>query len=365
MTTPSNETSDPTPHLADSTPSFAEFKDIDHRILKKIVNGRSWTQIKGKQRDHKVLVPLVNNMKAGTTLADVEQHPDFQIMVNKLQTSPLQDLTRNKTQGVDVLAAFVQTYTKEKDIQLAQRVRNWATYIARQLVLNETHPFADSPEQKLVEVTQSDPVFWKFYNFKSWTEGWKHPIRGDPSTSPVKLVSIDSEKVKVEKDGRKFYCLARLCAVGSDYKPLIDEFIVPAGTVIDYCTEIHGITEENLRGATVTQADVQAMVMDLVTPGTILVGHSLNNDLTALRIDYKRVIDTAMLFVDHRKEAGELCGLRDLCEEVLGYSFREKGEPHDCLKDAIVPMKLVHHRLILGQWARMTDLLLRACAPPP
>jgi RNA exonuclease 1 len=45
-----------------------------------------------------------------------------------------------------------------------------------------------------------------------------------------------------------------------------------------------GITEEQLRDVKVTLADVQAHLVTLMDADTILVGHSLENDLRALKV---------------------------------------------------------------------------------
>ncbi|KAG0564955.1 hypothetical protein KC19_8G152400 [Ceratodon purpureus] len=292
------------------------FKDSDHDILVKIVKGAQWRKIKGKQGQWEDFVAMVNRKRGGVH-SDPAKHP------------------------VDVLAAFVQTFTKKEDVDLVKRVRNWSAYCANQKMLNETHPFAKTPEQELVESTGSHPRFWSYYNFQSWMEGWKHAKRGDPN-SPVKLISLDCEMVTCEGDVKD---LVRVCAVGSDYNTLIDELVVPNGNVTDYLTSITGVSEKDLKGVTLTQADAQKLVLDLLTPGTILVGHSLHHDLRALKIDHKRVIDTALLFRDPSWPPAYCPGLSNLCQAILKYNFRDDEKPHDCLEDAIVPMRLVHYRL--------------------
>lgn len=45
-----------------------------------------------------------------------------------------------------------------------------------------------------------------------------------------------------------------------------------------------GITEEKLRDVTTTLADIQAKLCALFGRDTILIGHSLENDLNALQV---------------------------------------------------------------------------------
>lgn len=63
------------------------------QLLVKIVKGAQWRQIKGKQGDWKEFVAMVNKKRGGTH-SDPARHP------------------------VDVLAAFVQTFTKKEDVEV-------------------------------------------------------------------------------------------------------------------------------------------------------------------------------------------------------------------------------------------------------
>lgn len=53
-------------------------------------------------------------------------------------------------------------------------------------------------------------------------------------------------------------------------------------------TQWSGITEELLRPVTKTLADAQSALLGIVDSDTILVGHSLENDLRALRLAHDR-----------------------------------------------------------------------------
>lgn len=53
----------------------------------------------------------------------------------------------------------------------------------------------------------------------------------------------------------------------------------PSKLVVDYKTEITGVTAEDLEKATLSVADIQKKLRRFLSKGTILVGHSLNNDL--------------------------------------------------------------------------------------
>ncbi len=45
-----------------------------------------------------------------------------------------------------------------------------------------------------------------------------------------------------------------------------------------------GLTAENMEGVTTTLRDVQAMLLSMISDKTILIGHSLESDLVALKV---------------------------------------------------------------------------------
>ena len=84
--------------------------------------------------------------------------------------------------------------------------------------------------------------------------------------------------------------LARVAVVDEHGSTLIDELVRPGAPVMDYNTQYSGITAEMLKQAVLTQAEARAAVLRLIAGGAILVGHSLENDLRALRLAHTRVI---------------------------------------------------------------------------
>jgi len=93
----------------------------------------------------------------------------------------------------------------------------------------------------------------------------------------------------------------------------------------DFFRRWSGITAEALEGVSTTLADVQKEILKHLSPPSntsqqkcpILLGHSLESDLYALRLAHPRVIDTALLFHHPRafafassREDGELAALK-------------------------------------------------------
>ncbi len=66
--------------------------------------------------------------------------------------------------------------------------------------------------------------------------------------------------------------------------------------VKDYRTHVSGITLELLENG-VSFQEAQDAVCQIIYSDTIVVGHSLNNDLNVLKIQHWHIIDTSMLYM--------------------------------------------------------------------
>lgn len=53
---------------------------------------------------------------------------------------------------------------------------------------------------------------------------------------------------------------------------------------INFDFRFSGITAEDMEGVTTTIRDVQAVLLSLFTEKTILIGHSLESDLSAVKV---------------------------------------------------------------------------------
>uniref|UniRef100_A0A6N2M7J7 Exonuclease domain-containing protein n=1 Tax=Salix viminalis TaxID=40686 RepID=A0A6N2M7J7_SALVM len=244
----------------------------------------------------------------------------------------------------DSLVAFLQTFTDDDGLKF---VDNVIRSLSNCEMLKETMKEAldnESPEQRLVRLTLEHPLYLPKYALPSFEKGWAvTKVRKKPKLLRCnKMLAVDCEMVLC-KDGTD--ALVRVCVVDENLKVKLDELVNPCKPVEDYRTEITGVTAEILDGASSSFADIQVSMKKLLSRGTILVGHSLYNDLEALKLDHARVIDTSFIF---KSSDGRSPSLNNLCKTVLGYELRKAGDPHNCLDDACAAMKLVLAKIERG-----------------
>ena len=124
---------------------------------------------------------------------------------------------------------------------------------------------------------------------------------------------------------------------------LFDQLVCPGLPVTSNRTHIHGITEDQMRGATWTLRHAQAALLSICSEHTVLVGHSVHKDLKAMRFVHTNVIDTAYLYTVEG-QPGASPSLRDVSEQITGATL---SDTHDSVEDArgslyAAAMLLVH-----------------------
>ncbi|EJC98240.1 uncharacterized protein FOMMEDRAFT_143323 [Fomitiporia mediterranea MF3/22] len=184
----------------------------------------------------------------------------------------------------------------------------------------------------------------------STDEGWKETPKPEENESGTpEVIAIDCEMCLTE-DGKE---LTRVCAI--DFrtgKVLLDKLVKPPKPIFDYLTRWSGINEESLRDVTATLQTVRDEFTDILSSSQgktgrtpILLGHSLESDLRALKLAHSRCIDTA-LFYHHPRGRPLKPGLAWLTKKWCDREIQNRGEGgHDAEEDARACIELLERKL--------------------
>jgi len=161
------------------------------------------------------------------------------------------------------------------------------------------------------------------------------------TSSALDIAALDCEMIYTTGGFR----IARVSVVDASGKEVFDELIkMDDGVeVVDLNTRFSGIRlEEYATRAVLPLESVRRALARLIGADTILIGHALDNDLRALRLVHRRVVDTTALF-PHTRGPPYRRALRDLTKEYLNRSIQQGGalKGHSSVEDSVASLDLV------------------------
>lgn len=173
-------------------------------------------------------------------------------------------------------------------------------------------------------------------------EGWMD-MADVPSHSP-RVYGLDCEMC-VTKNGSE---VTRVTLVENETRAtVLDELVKPYDEIIDYVTTFSGITKEMMENVDTRLADVQKRLLELICTKDILVGHSLESDLYALKIRHPKIIDTSMIY-HHPRGPPYKAGLKMLTSKYLKRDIQSGTNGHDSAEDANACLDLLAAKLKNG-----------------
>lgn len=216
------------------------------------------------------------------------------------------------------------------------------------------HPALLSTEQERAELAESRKRLgqsaedgWVDTHVNSLEEGNvpEAEIQQGSMTAGREVLAMDCEMCVTEGGNSE---LTRISLIRWDGEVVLDELVKPRLPVIDYLTRFSGITKEKLDPVTNTLADIQQKLLTILTPRTILVGHSLNSDLTALKLTHPFIVDTTFIY-PHPRGPPLKCSLKWLCQKYLGKEIQKGQTGHDSIEDSVAVLDLVKQKCEKGE----------------
>jgi RNA exonuclease 4 len=189
-----------------------------------------------------------------------------------------------------------------------------------------------------------------------------------------RCVALDCEMVGVGPSGN-ISVLARVSVVDWYGRKIYDAFVHVEEKVTDYRTHVSGVTEQDVKGAKAMNFGLVRKQVKQLLKNKIIVGHGLENDLRALKIEqdfpWYNIRDSAIQYQPYMRQDqfGQWLPrrLRDLAWYQLGIVIQQEGKPHDSLEDARAAMAL--YRLAQPSWdyemdCRRRNMFASAALPP-
>lgn len=121
---------------------------------------------------------------------------------------------------------------------------------------------------------------------------------------------------------------------------IFDEYIKSENRVINYCTEYSGLTEETNKTGMPFHYAMCHIIDNIIGKNTLVCAHAIENDMKAMRMFHRKIVDTAHIF---RSARGHAVKLKLLCEKYLGYSIQ--NGPHDSVEDARAVYDLIENKI--------------------
>jgi len=164
------------------------------------------------------------------------------------------------------------------------------------------------------------------------------------STTVESILAIDCEMCNTTH-GKE---LTRLSVLNGAGDVVLDTLVLPRGEITEYLTQFSGISADVMLGVTVTFEQAQLAFLQLCGPETILIGHSLENDLKVMYLCHAKCVDTSHIY-PHPKGFPLRRKLQLIAKEYAGMSIQQQQTAgHDSIEDARAALNLALKKVSEG-----------------
>ncbi|KAI1701255.1 putative exonuclease GOR [Ditylenchus destructor] len=161
--------------------------------------------------------------------------------------------------------------------------------------------------------------------------------RGYGATCPG-VYALDCEMLYTVSGG----ALARVSLMDYKGRLVLDEIVRPNERLLDSNYRFTGLTQADIENAECDLKQVREKMFQFVNSKTILIGHSLEHDLRALRVVHEKVVDTALVW-RHSRGPNFKWSLRDLAKTMLNKDIQQGR--HDSKEDALTCLELMKKKV--------------------
>jgi len=201
----------------------------------------------------------------------------------------------------------------------------------------------------------TDDVSKSEYYVKSYIDS---STDDDDSYTP-KIYAIDCEMVKTSSNFPELARVSVIMFTGDEEDNekttvVLDELVKPCRKVLDHLTQYSGISASMLTNVETRIEDIQLQLLGMIDSRDILIGHSLENDLRALRFVHCNIIDTSVIF---RGSNGRKFSLKHLSNVLLQKKIQNGcgTSGHCSIEDAKAALILAVRRARRGESFRLKE----------
>ena len=170
----------------------------------------------------------------------------------------------------------------------------------------------------------------------------------EKSTLDLSVVALDCEMCDTAGGPE----LTRFTLVDYNGIIVLDSLVKPYDPIIDYKEKYSGINANMLENVQIRIEQVQVALLNILSPCTVIVGHSLENDFYALNILHKCFVDTSVIYphslgFPHRHKLKYLAK-EHLKLNIQNSSSNSSGVGHSSAEDARIALQLAKLKVEKG-----------------